>query len=386
MALRAVSSPSPSMPSASGPAMLFQEVPEPGSIESPLPGGVASVVRFFLDFPQGLQIAGVIVGGLLVAVGAVVAWRHRRAIRRWLTTRPRIVYAWVGGLAVLVLVGAASAGMWGWHYVQHDNGFCTGCHVMGPAFVRFTESEHSQLECHDCHQQSVFASMRQLYLWVSERPEEIGEHSPVATGVCAGCHITDDPNETWQRISATQGHDVHLRSDATELADVQCVTCHAREVHRFVPTEETCGQSGCHAPEETRIALGEMAGSETAFHCIGCHEFTAPLVGDQAPLVPAMQDCSGCHEMEPLLSELGSGSDPHDAVCGSCHNPHTQRDPQAASQTCATAGCHTDPQSLTPFHRGLDHGVVENCSTCHQAHVFVVDGDDCRGCHTNLSD
>ena len=377
-----------------GPLALLQAVPDPAELESPLPGGLAAAVRFFFNFPQPLQIAGIVVGVVVAAVVAFVAWRRRREIWTWLRTRERKVYAAMAGGGLALVLAATASGVAGWHYVQHDNGFCTGCHVMGPSFVRFTQSEHSQLECHDCHTQPISASMRQLYLWVLERPEEIGEHAPVATQVCARCHIQEDPDSTWQRIVATQGHDVHLNRDHEDLGDVQCVTCHGQEVHRFVPAQQTCGQSGCHIEEDTRIVLGEMAGAQTTFHCLNCHQFTAPLAVDdgetvaseaQQAMLPGIEDCGGCHEMEPLLANLLPEDDPHQAVCGLCHNPHEQADPAAAFQTCTTSGCHADPASLSPFHRGIDHGVVDDCAACHDAHRWVVDGSDCRSCHTVLT-
>jgi len=369
-------------------ALRLQQIPEPSSLESPLPGGMARVVRFFLNFPQPLQIAGVVVGAIVVLVLAWIVWRRRQPIWRWLTTRPRLVYAWAAGVGAVLVVGAAGAGAFGMHYVEHDNGFCTGCHVMGPAFVRFEQSEHSQLECHDCHQQPMTASLRQLYLWVLERPEEIGPHAPVATEVCARCHIQDDPQDTWQAIAATQGHNLHLNSDTTALANIQCVTCHGQEVHRFVPAEETCAQSGCHAVADTRVVLGQMAGSQTSFHCLGCHQFTAPVrtvAGATRDLVPDEQECAACHDMQPLLADFTPQADPHQAVCGMCHNPHVQTTPQAAYQTCTSAQCHSQPESLTPFHRHLPDDVVDDCARCHSAHTWVVDGDDCRSCHTTLS-
>ena len=140
----------------------LQEIPPPESLESPLPGGLASVVRFFMNFPQALQIAGVVVGAAAALLAAGLLWRRRVAVSTWLRTRPRLFYAWMGGLGAVLVVGGASAGLMGWNYVTHDNGFCTGCHVMGPAFVKFTQSEHSQLECHDCHQQPITASMRTI--------------------------------------------------------------------------------------------------------------------------------------------------------------------------------------------------------------------------------
>lgn len=370
-----------------GLASILQEVPEPQSLESPLPGGFATVVRFFLNFPQPLQIAGVVLGVVLALVAVFLLWRYRGPVRSWLVSRPRSVYAAAGGIAVLALFGGVWAGFAGWSYVEHDNGFCTGCHVMGPSFVRFTESEHSELECHDCHQQSVFASMRQLYLWVAERPEDIGPHSPVPTGVCAACHLGEGPtvDESWERIASTQGHAVHLESEHADLADVQCVTCHAPEVHRFAPAEETCGQSGCHVPAETQITLGEMAGAETTFHCVGCHEFAAPLESGASPLLPSLDECAACHERVDLIAELGAETDPHGATCGSCHNPHDQPEAGAAVESCTAAGCHDgNLAELTSFHRGLHHGILGECSTCHEAHGFVVDGEDCQACHTDL--
>jgi len=373
--------------------LIFQEIPAPETIESPLPGGLASVVRFFLDFPQPLQIAGLVVGAVAAVALAILLWMRRATVVGWLKTRPRAFYVGVAGAAIVLAFAGAAVGLMGWNYVQHDNGFCTGCHIMGPSFEKFTQSEHSQLECHDCHQQPITASMRQLYLWVLERPEDIGEHAPVATEVCASCHIQDDPNETWEAIASTQGHQVHLTSDSTALADVQCVTCHAPEVHRFAPAQETCASSGCHLPAHTDIVLGSMAGEETTFHCLMCHQFTAPANGLPADgtltaesLMPGIAACGSCHAMAPVIDEIVASGDPHRAVCGACHNPHTQTTPAAAFETCTSAGCHANPASLTPFHRGLHADVVDQCATCHTAHGWTVDAADCRSCHTELSD
>jgi hypothetical protein len=89
--------------------------------------------------------------------------------------------------------------------------------------------------------------------------------------------------------------------------------------------------------------------------------------------------------MAPVIAEFMPGEDPHQAVCGACHNPHTQTTPAAAFETCTSAGCHADPASLTPFHRGLHAGVMDQCATCHTAHGWAVDASDCRACHTDLS-
>jgi nitrate/TMAO reductase-like tetraheme cytochrome c subunit len=368
--------------------LTLQEIPDTLSAP-PLPGGVATVVRFFMQVPQWIQIGGAILAVVVGGLVAVLAWRQRSNIVHWVRTRSAPVLIGLATVLVVLLVGGAAFGKVSWDYMMHDNDFCTGCHVMGPAFTKFSQSEHSKLNCHDCHQQPLTASMRQLYLWVLERPEEIGPHAPVPNRVCAECHIREDPDSTWQRVVATAGHRVHLESDSAKLANVMCVTCHGVEVHRFVPPDATCGQSGCHEPVDTRIRLGAMA-SQTALHCVTCHNFTAP-VSEQAAhqeaaqfLTPAMAQCFSCHDMPRLMTAFDARQDPHKGMCGTCHNPHTQTAPARAWTTCATSGCHAQPDTITPFHRGLHAGVLEQCSTCHVAHTWEVKGTDCRSCHKTL--
>ena len=318
---------------AAGAGWPVQAGPDSLVVESPLPGGVATVVRFFFNLPQWVQIAGFALGVLVAAGVVLLLWRRRAAITAWLTTRPKNVKRWLAGAgAVAVLFGVGFSGL-SWNYMQHDNGFCTGCHVMGPAYARFTQSEHSQLSCHDCHQQSIVASMRQLYLWVAERPAEIGPHARVATAVCARCHVTGE-KEVWQRIASTAGHRTHLESADPRLAGVQCVTCHATEVHHFAPLDRTCAQGGCH--DMNQIALGEMRG-QTTLHCTTCHQFTAEVPAlatrdsAQGTLTPGARQCFSCHQMRERLAgmEMDPARDPHGGSCGKCHNPGTNTNASA---------------------------------------------------------
>ena len=357
-------------------------------VESPLPGGPATVVRFLFNLPSWFQATGFIVGVLVALALLVLIWRRRQPIRHWLVTRQRgVQYAMLAGV-VIVLLAAAGFGAVSWNFMQHDNSFCSGCHIMEHPFDRFVAGAgaHDTLQCHDCHQQSLYASTRQLYLWVAERPSDIPEHAKVPTEVCEKCHVTDNP-ETWQRIASTAGHRVHLESDSSDLKDVQCVTCHGLEVHRFVPVDSTCGQSGCHV--STEIKLGKMA-DQTDLHCTTCHQFTAEVPAlatrDSAAgtLVPTNEQCLGCHEMQKVLAEFDPVLDPHNGTCGMCHNPHEQEAPSDAAQTCTTAGCHADWRK-EPFHLGVRHrDVAENCILCHQPHSARVDASDCAACHEQV--
>ena len=347
------------------------------------------MLRFFFNIPQWIQIGGFFLGIAVAGWIAVYLWRRRQAIKTWIVTRQRNVrIALLAGVAVIAL-SAAGFGAVSWNYMQHDNGFCTGCHIMKGPFQRFTGSKHDSLSCHSCHQQSIFASTRQLYLWVADRPEEISMHSKVPTRICAECHVQGDrEKDKWKRIATTAGHRVHLESDSSALRDLECTTCHGLEVHRFVPVDSTCGQSGCHIG--TEITLGKMAG-QTGFHCMACHQFTAdvPLLATRdsaaGTLRPGSKQCLGCHEMRRIIETFDPARDPHQQTCGMCHNPHEQTRPADAVKSCASAACHADWRA-EPFHTGLRHqDVAQRCTLCHQPHAASVDASDCGGCHAEVN-
>jgi len=365
----------------------WQEIPEQLP-EARLPLGIP-FTRWFFGASQGIQIAVLSAAAALGLAVLTIAFLKRRSIVRWLQTRPLAIRIALGVVALVLLGSMLGAGRASWNYMQHDNDFCTGCHVMDPAFERFTRSGHAELSCHNCHQQSVFASMRQLREWIRDRPEEIGEHAPVPNEICAQCHIRDDPQDNWFQIANTAGHIVHLQSDSSALAGLQCVTCHGQEVHQFLPADQTCGQANCHAEETTRIVLGEMTGQQ-GLHCVTCHEFTAepvaPTAVDSAtsPLSPGLAQCTSCHEMDEMWAKYDPVLDPHDAKCGACHNPHVQETPELALRSCTSAGCHARPDTLSTMHIGLAEDVESNCIGCHRPHVWVRNANDCADCHTDI--
>ena len=359
-------------------------------IESPLPGGAAEVFRFLFNFPQWLQIAGFFVGLVVAFFVARYLWQRREPVFTWIKTRSRGIKWALGGSAVVGVLVAIALGGATWDYMQHDNDFCTGCHIMESPFTAFGEGagRHEDLNCHDCHQQPLRTSMRQLVIWVAERPEEIKAHAPVPNERCDECHATGQ-DSTWQHVATTAGHRVHIESDSVDLAEIMCVTCHGEEIHKFVPVAETCGQSDCHLSEDTEIVLGKMA-KQTDAHCTECHQFTAdvPLLATfdsaRGTLIPNDVQCFNCHEMEELLADFNPRLDPHSSTCGLCHNPHAQELPADASATCQE--CHTDWRD-TPFHVGNNH--IEdgnNCLTCHPAHASKVDASDCVGCHEAVNE
>lgn len=365
-------------------------------VESPAPW-IQPLFNFMFDMPAWIQALGFFIGVLVAGVVAYIIWERREQWIGWLKTRSRGWKIALATVAALMLIGAVGAGLWGFNYMEHENAFCNSCHVMNESYMRFAGSEHADLGCHDCHRQSIFVSMRQLVLWVAERPEEIPPHAPVPTEICGECHLQRPDTlwlfeDTWQNVMRTAGHIIHMQSDDPDLANIECVTCHGQQVHRFIPVEATCMSAGCH--DGLDIRLGRMASAPTAFHCAGCHEFTAEVspvphldqLTPQRVISPDIDQCYACHEMERLLPRIAMERDPHEGACGLCHNPHTQVRVAEAVQTCGMAGCHENVEELSPFHRGLHAEVVDNCSRCHVAHEFRVDGQDCLACHRDILD
>lgn len=355
----------------------------------PLPGGISPIVRAMFGAPTWLWVLVILAGAAIAGTVAWRAWKHRTAIRTWARTLSRgVAIALFAGAAIVVLAGTGF-GAASWNFMQHDNRFCVSCHVMTPAFQAMrTSTVHDTLGCHDCHSQSMFASAWQLYVWLKDRPENIEKHASVPDGTCTKCHSGDD--EEWQRVAQTAGHRVHLESDSSALAEVACTTCHAEEIHRFMPADRTCGQSGCHRAEDTHIRIGPMA-SQTTLHCITCHQYTAELPQNvsldsaRGRLQPGSRQCFSCHAMRERLAEFNPAREPHGGQCGMCHNPHTQTRPQEALRQCASSGCHVDWRDVA-FHAGAIHRrAAEQCGTCHTSHSAQVDASDCQGCHADVA-
>lgn len=312
---------------------------------------------------------------------------------------PAAVARWAGGLSavalgtigLVVMAGVAAGGFYAYQtydYVQHDNDFCMSCHLMQEPFELFAKSAHQGLGCKACHQPTLVARSQMALTQIVENPGEISAHAEVPNERCADCHIKGDP-EKWRLIAQSAGHKVHLESDDPALKGLQCVNCHSTSVHEFAPIDRTCAQSGCH--EDKKILLAGM--SNLTIHCAGCHSFLAPVNAQQASgsvlgndldaaILPDQEECFSCHAMRALVEM--PNPDPHKGVCAACHNPHDQATPAEAVHSCANAGCHTQAADLTPMHRGLQPGVLEDCTSCHSAHDFKVEGNRCVDCHQGV--
>ena len=306
-------------------------------------------------------------------------------VRDWLFSLPRAALV-VGALAAAALFVTASLYAYRtYDYIQHDNEFCLSCHLMVDPFERFARSAHRELGCKACHQPTIITRSQMALTQIIENPDTLETHAEVPNIRCAECHVEGNPEE-WTLVASSAGHRVHLESDDPDLEGLQCVQCHSSSLHEFAAADKTCGQAGCHT--DIRVQLGKMG--NLAIHCAACHAFSAP-VSDTAGVVtaelalrPTQNECFSCHAMRTVVEM--PADDPHDGVCSSCHNPHEQAMPAQAVESCATSGCHARPDTITPFHRGLAPGIMENCTACHEAHDFRAPGTDCIDCHKDIDE
>ncbi|MBX6365480.1 MAG: NapC/NirT family cytochrome c [Gemmatimonadetes bacterium] len=362
--------------------------PEPRIEFTPPSNPAAKLSRLIFDAPQAVQVAVAMIGLVLVGVATFLVVRHRRRLLAWVKTRPR----WMLITAASVLAVFVALGAWGGlkvqHYIEHENAFCTSCHLMHQPIARFETTKHDGLECHDCHRQSQLASMRQLYFWVVERPGEVKPHAKVPDRVCEGCH--DAPpgrrparGDTAVQVAAMDGHRVHLDRTKQGLERVACVTCHGMKAHEFTTSDRTCAQGGCH--EDQRITLAKMATAQ-GLECTACHNFRRTEAARPAPfdslprrLVPDRKDCQSCHQMREKVTEAALRNDPHGKVCGACHDPHRDHSKEETRRVCVK--CHERPDTLTPFHRGVRPATLADCVSCHKPHGWKVSGNQCEACH-----
>lgn len=378
-------------------------------VKSPLPDPLVPIVQWVFQKPGWLMGTGLVIAAVVGMALLVLVWRRRGAIGRWLLTRNRGIKLAMLGAVGAVLLLMAGTGLKAYDYMMHDNNFCRGCHIFVPSgqvFVRpdtgtyllvnTLEGKHDTLTCHSCHPFNLKAQTKEMFYWITERPDKIPPHAKVPRHICESCHVTGAAKKTWARIATTAGHRTHLESDSSALKDVACLTCHARTAHRFQPADTTCAQKGCHLTDDTRIRLGRMVArfqpgapplpNEEQLYCNSCHQFTADaqfLAPDSASglLRPSSRQCFGCHEMRNLLATFDPAKDPHRGSCGMCHNPHTDVKPSDALKSCADAACHGDWRQVD-FHTGKAHRkVAEKCETCHVPHQARVDASDCVGCH-----
>lgn len=288
------------------------------------------------------------------------------AVSRW-----KSLPSFVRGLSVAVVVVVVGilgyGGFQVFSYSQNDPNFCRSCHTMETAWAKWSTSEHKNVNCHSCHEQSPIESMNLVVEFALNNPTRVVKHASISDEACLKCHGTN--NSRWFQIADTPGHLVHFEDQA-----ISCVKCHSTSIHRFSPPSTIC--QVCHANEQMKItAMGQN-------HCLDCHQFLKRDVPHNATkqgtiLLPTRQTCLGCHLNQSQSKVTWPTNAPMQFECYQCHQPHVS---QAPTVNCVS--CH-EAVPKEGLHQAKTHS-QQSCQGCHKPHEWVVSSRDaCTACHAD---
>lgn len=297
-------------------------------------------------------------------------------------------------VAALLVLSASAGALVGAYYfydfTQNNPRFCLSCHLMKPAFDAWAESEHKDINCHDCHHLSIAEQNKLLITFVVKQPEEVPpRHGEVIVPwkYCVSCHW--ETNERYP--GAPKVNDSPLHAKHYYMAQIECSRCHGYIVHEFTPEERFC--LDCHRGKTVH------GGGMEELACLNCHTDKTP------DLRPDREKCLFCHggqEVRDRLLAEGTldithylPSDetikkatkinaPKDAPmqfkCHDCHMPHKEIRPDW--KDCLN--CHINV-SNTGNHALHINTMGMSCKNCHKPHIWGVRPEDakklCTGCH-----
>ncbi len=288
----------------------------------------------------------------------------------WFTFRVRRFWYWVCKkpkkitipITVVILAIISFGGYQFIHfydYMEDDPSFCLSCHIMEESWDRWATSEHRDVGCHSCHNQSLLASTKLLVDFAFGNFERVEKHAVVPDDACERCHESGE-NPRWLQVEATSGHKQHA-----EEQNIACIKCHSITLHRFRAPGPICNI--CH--EEKHVEMEGMA----SMHCITCHQYLV----EEEQLLPLRSGCLDCHQ---ALTELGidwPADAPMQYPCGDCHQPHQQ-----AETLVDCLSCHT----VEGMHLMGAHS-ASSCMTCHEPHHWpVTQRETCFTCHPGKAD
>jgi hypothetical protein len=262
-------------------------------------------------------------------------------------------------IATQILVPVLLIGGTWWYlhlrsYSRRDPRFCGNCHELGVEFRLWTESEHKNLACQECHHTSDQAALDALTKFWRKGSAIVPKHAQVNVDACVRCHVSHDSQ--WLQVGASAGHRTHY-----EAQKIPCVRCHSPSMHKFTPAREICRE--CHQKQVV------MARGMEKLHCLTSHDFLSTT----RRLTPGRRDCLRCHRQQGLPEHRFVDDGPMQLPCTSCHHPH--REQHASVKACDS--CHQEMHGVG-LHRRRGH---QECTACHQPHTWRSTPAACAGCH-----
>jgi hypothetical protein len=317
--------------------------------------------------------------------------RARERLKEPISLRAKLV---IVGLVLTIVFGGAVIAYKTYDFTQNNPKFCTGCHLMGPAYSTWAVSEHKTVNCHECHHLSVPELNRLLISFIFKRPTSVPERHKEQVIVnqkhCNQCHTEGKA----ERINKSRFHARHVF-----MEQIECTQCHGdikpdkSGLHKFLPTEKFCTK--CHKDKQVHgVGMGGLA-------CLNCH------TDRTTDLKPGRFKCLYCHSAdENIRKRLIAGNtmdvthfrpaaaivkkaikinfnekSPMQFYCYECHKPHLQGKVRPKSEDCIR--CHDNIRSVGKHKIHLN--MEMKCKDCHKPHIWKVTEEtakkDCVTCH-----
>jgi len=268
-----------------------------------------------------------------------------------------------GAIIALLLLISVTGGLLGhryFKYTKENPQFCATCHMMQESYRGWEMSAHRDIICQRCHRMSMLEQNRLLVTYVmtgytSPREEKHGRVEPWRS--CRDCHM-QEAQQGSVSMRKSHGHARHVFMEG-----IDCMECHASDLHNFRPNEEACRR--CHGD---RLVHG--LGME-GLSCLNCHSYaeeTSEPVSDRK--------CLKCHRGIPREGYPMSG-----IHCFECHKPHAQLKLESAG---CLGQCHGNEARVGQHGIHMERARLQ-CLDCHRAHTWAVGREQARGlcdrCH-----
>ena len=293
---------------------------------------------------------------------------------------------------VLILLAIPAGSI---YYTAAGGKACIRCHEIQPAYDRWKESTHRNIECRECHG-SIFSTdagfhlnnVRQLWLHLSGQVPErlLLRQQDISRGLnarCGKCHQqeyaawTAGPHHaTYSQIFLDPGHNTN------RILSDYCLQCHGMYFEHGIrdlvqpvdlkgpwrlvplsihPDEPAIPCSACHAVHRHGVPMEMRSASERA--------------ADPVPYRPSLAFYDRREQLHLTaavlpLPDIVNGTRPvriapdaRQATCYQCHAPdHTFQAGSGDDRTCV--GVH-EGLSCLACHTGHDQNARASCALCH---------------------
>jgi len=279
-------------------------------------------------------------------------------------------------LLLVVIVSFFAAGA---IVVTGQPGFCNSCHIMNTYYDSWEHSEHSIVNCLDCHLQPGFSGYVKgkinglaqavdcMVGRVSTKPSATVKDTSCLRSECHSSEELASANIDYAGIKFT--HNNHIDKDVDGIK-ISCGTCHSHFEgnEHFTVNNDACYT--CHFLKNSETDRGVV---QTG--CTDCHEVPDKVIKrglvtiNHAEFVSYKASCEeSCHKKDINITSKVDGN-----VCLNCHSFSKEQHPEIK----ALHEAHTSHEKVECFacHGQVSHGQTEVES------ISVM--MDCQNCHSN---